>query len=119
MGKRTIEFSSLVYWSLIRLALLTPTILLGWEIGVPRSGLTQVETVAQDVPEEMLQTQITTEANSSLTGLAQSATSSANEQKQLQVGTAAAVPPRLAPSIYRAVELLRLRKLLKSLLPFF
>lgn len=103
----------------MRLALLTTTVLLGWEIGVPRSGLAQVATAAQDVPEEMLQTQITTEANSPLTGLAQSATSRANEQKQLQGAVAAEVPPRLAPSIYRAVELLRLRKLLKSLLPFF
>jgi hypothetical protein len=70
------------------------------------------------VTEEMLQTQITTEANSPLTGTAQSANNGAKAQSQLQVA-ATEVLPRLDPSIYRTVELLRLRKLLKSLLPFF
>ena len=118
MGKRTPGFSPSVCLFSIRLALFTSTAFLCWEIGISRSVLAQLETAAQDVPEEMLQTQITTEANSSLTGLAQSANDKAKAQKQLQV-VAAEVPPRLAPSIYRAVDLLRLRKLLKSLLPFF
>jgi hypothetical protein len=118
MAKRTAGFGSSICLFSIRLALFTPAIFLLWEIEVPRSSLSQVETGVQDIPEEMLQTQITTEANSLLTGLAQSANSSATEQKQLQV-TATEVPPVLTPSIYRSVELLRLRKLLKSLLPFF
>lgn len=102
----------------MRLALCTTTVFLGWEIGSQHSSLAQIEAATQDVPEEMLQTQIATEANSPLTGLAQSANNYAKEQKRLQV-TAVEVPPRLTPSIYRSVELLRLRKLLKSLLPFF
>lgn len=116
MGKKTTEFSPSVY--LCSLTLLTSAIFLGWEIGSPRSSLAQVEIGAQDIPEEMLQTQIAIEANSPLTGLQQSANNHAKEQKRLQV-TAVEVPPRLAPSIYRSVELLRLRKLLKSILPLF
>jgi hypothetical protein len=118
MAKRTAKFSGLIWGASLRLTLLTTMVLGVGETGVPCRSLAQVEAGIQDIPEEMLQTQITTEANSPLTGLAQSASSSAKEQKQLRV-TAAEVPPRLSPSIYRAVELLRLRKLLKSLLPFF
>lgn len=118
MRKQTAGFSSSVSIFFSRLALLTTAFVLGGEIGSLCNGLAYAETTAQDVPEEMLQTQIATEANSPLTGLAQSANNHAKEQKQLQV-TAAEVPPRLTPSIYRSVELLRLRKLLKSLLPFF
>jgi hypothetical protein len=118
MGKRPTAFSPSVYLCSIRLTLLTSAILLCGEIGSQHSSLAQVEIGAQDIPEEMLQTQIATEANSPLTGLAQSANNHAQEQKQLQV-KAVEVPSRLSPSIYRSVELLRLRKLLKSLLPFF
>jgi hypothetical protein len=117
MTKRTTGFRSSVFLSSLRRALLMATVFLCWEIGAPSSSLAQGETGAQDIPEEMLQVQITTEANSPLTGTAQSATSNANEQKQLQIA-ATALPSRLAPSIYQGVELLRLRKLLKSLLPF-
>jgi hypothetical protein len=118
MRKRTTGFNPCVFWFSIKLALMTTTVFLCWEMGDQRSSLAQVENSAQDIPEEMLQTQITTEASSPLTGLAQSATRRATEQKQLQVA-AAEVPPLLTPSIYRSVELLRLRKLLKNFLPFF
>ncbi len=118
MGQTTTGLSSFVRLCSLKLVLLTTTVLLCWEIGSQRSSLAQVQTAAQEVPEEMLQTQITAEANSSLTGLAESASNSAKAQSQLQVA-ATEVLPQLAPSIYRTVELLRLRKLLKSLLPFF
>jgi hypothetical protein len=118
MGQTTTGFSSSVCLCSLRLVLLTTTVLLCWEIGSQRSSLAQVQTAAPEVPEEMLQTQIITEANSPLTGLAQSASNNTKAQSQLQVA-ATEVLPRLAPSIYRTVELLRLRKLLKSLLPFF
>ena len=73
---------------------------------------------SEEVPEEVLQSQIETEAHSILTGQPQTVNAYALEQRQIQM-SAADVPTRLSPSIYRAVELLRLRKLLKGLLPFF
>jgi hypothetical protein len=81
------------------------------------SGLTQVSTGSEEVPEEVLQIQVGVEANSPLTGQAQTVETYAREQRQLQVG-ASEVPAKLAPSVYRAVELLRLRQILKGLLPF-
>jgi hypothetical protein len=74
--------------------------------------------VPEEVPEEVLQIQVGLEANSPLTGQAQVVDAYAQAQQQLRVG-ATEVSPRLSPSVYRAVELLRLRKVLKSLLPFF
>lgn len=76
------------------------------------------EKISEEVPEEVLQIQVGIEANSLLTGQVQAVDVYAQEQQQLQI-KAEAVPPRLAPSVYRAVELLRLRKILKGLLPFF
>jgi hypothetical protein len=76
------------------------------------------EEVPAEIPEEVLQIQVGLEANSPLTGQAQGVDAYAQEQQQLRVGETE-VSPRLAPSVYRAVELLRLRKVLKSLLPFF
>jgi hypothetical protein len=81
------------------------------------SGRPQFSPMSEDVPEEVLQIQVGVEANSALTGQTQGVEAHAQEQQQLQVG-AAEVPPKLSPSIYRAVELLRLRQVLKSLLPF-
>jgi hypothetical protein len=79
--------------------------------------LAQGAAAAEEIPEEVQQTQVLVEANSPLTGQAQRPEVYTQERQQLQVA-ATAVPPQLDPSIYRAVELLRLRKLLKSLFPF-
>jgi hypothetical protein len=89
-----------------------------WSLGSAHNCLAQSTAIAEDIPEEMLQTQVQLDANSAVTGQAQVAEDHALEQQELQVA-ATQVPPRLDPSIYRAVELLRLRKLFKSLLPFF
>jgi hypothetical protein len=80
--------------------------------------LTEKSVGSEEVPEEVLQIQVGVEANSVLTGQEQTVDVYAQEQQLLQI-KAEAVPPRLSPSIYRAVELLRLRKILKGLLPFF
>lgn len=80
--------------------------------------LTERSVAPEEVPEEVLQIQVGVEANSVLTGQVQAVDVYAQEQQRLQI-KGEAVPPRLAPSIYRAVELLRLRKILKGLLPFF
>jgi hypothetical protein len=71
-----------------------------------------------DVPEEMLQVSITERANSQLDGRAQTSREQASEQRQLRVAPED-VPTRLAPEVQQAVVLLRIRKLLKSLIPLF
>ncbi len=102
----------------VRLAFCTFVWGLLLSLGYERNCWAQATAVAEDVPEEMLQTQVQIEAHSSVTGRTQVAEDYAQEQQELQVA-ATQVPPQLDPSIYRTVELLRLRKLFKSLLPFF
>jgi hypothetical protein len=104
----------LCLWSL-GLAFCAGTSILGGQVAYAGTG---VSAVAEEVPEEVLQIQVGAEANSGLTGQVQAVDVYAQEQQLLQI-KAAEVPPRLAPSIYRTLELLRLRKILKGLLPFF
>jgi hypothetical protein len=107
---------SLCRWFL-GLVLCTGASLLGGQVAYA-GQLTQRSVVPEEVPEEVLQIQVGVEANSGLTGQVQAVDVYAQEQQLLQI-KAEAVPPRLAPSIYRTMELLRLRKILKGLLPFF
>jgi hypothetical protein len=118
MGKTMTAFRRSIYGFSVRLAFYAAVWGLLLSFGYERNCLAQATAVAEDVPEEMLQTQVQIEAHSSVTGRAQVAEDYAQEQQELQVA-ATQVPPQLDPSIYRTVELLRLRKLLKSLLPFF
>jgi hypothetical protein len=71
-----------------------------------------------DVPEEMLQISITERAYSPLNGRAQTSKEAASEQQQLRVAPED-VPARIAPEVQQLVVLLRIRKLLKSLIPLF
>jgi hypothetical protein len=103
-------------WSL-GLVFCTGASLLGGPVA-SAGQLTQRSVVPEEVPEEVLQIQVGVEANSGLTGQVQAVDVYAQEQQLLQI-KGEAVPPRLAPSIYRTMELLRLRKILKGLLPFF
>jgi hypothetical protein len=100
------------------LALCTGVSLLSGQVAASAGQMTEKSIVPEEVPEEVLQIQVGVEANSVLTGQGQAVDVYAQEQQLLQIKVEA-VPPRLAPSIYRAVELLRLRKILKGLLPFF
>ncbi len=72
----------------------------------------------EDVPEEVLQIQVIEQSNSSVDGGSRMATDYALEQKQLRVKLKD-VPARLAPQIKQTIDLLRIRKVIKSLLPFF
>lgn len=78
----------------------------------------QTVAATEEIPEEVIQIQVLLESKSQLTGHSQTLSVYAQEQQQLRVVTSE-VPPRLDPSIYRAVTLLRLRRLLKSLVPSF
>jgi hypothetical protein len=107
----------LCLWSLGHLFCIGAS-LLGGQVSAYAGQLTEKSVVPEEVPEEVLQIQVGVEANSGLTGQGQAVDVYAQEQQLLQI-KAEAVPPRLAPSIYRTLELLRLRKILKGLLPFF
>jgi hypothetical protein len=117
MGKKTMVSNLLGLCLPMGLAFLIGSTAFWKEEAYADSGQPQFASASEDVPEEVLQIQVGTEANSALTGQAQDVGTHAKEQQQLQV-RAADVPPKLSPSIYRAVELLRLRQVLKSLLPF-
>jgi hypothetical protein len=117
MGKKPTVFNLLGLYLPMGLALLIGSAVIWTEEAYADSGQPQLSPKSEEVPEEVLQIQVGVEANSALTGQAQNVEAHAQERQQLQVG-AADVPPKLSPSIYRAVELLRLRQVLKSLLPF-
>jgi hypothetical protein len=72
----------------------------------------------EDVPEEILQIQVIEQSNSPVDGGSRIATDYALEQKQLRVKPED-VPARIAPQIKQTIDLLRIRKVIKSLLPFF
>ncbi|WP_026082655.1 hypothetical protein [Mastigocladopsis repens] len=68
----------------------------------------------EDIPEEILRTQIITTARSPVDGKPLSAGEYAQLQAQLQKSP----PPKLAPRIREQVFLLRIRKALLQLFPF-
>jgi hypothetical protein len=72
----------------------------------------------EDIPEEVLQIQVIEQSNSHMDGGSRNAHEYALEQKQLRVKPEE-VPARLAPQIKQTIDLLRIRKVIKSLLPFF
>ena len=70
----------------------------------------------EDTPEEVLRTEIVTEARSLLDGESLTAAEYAELQAALQAGPA--TPAQLNSEIRHLVFLLRIRKLLKTILPF-
>ncbi len=70
----------------------------------------------EDTPEEVLRTEIVTEARSIMNGESLTAAEYAELQAALQAGPG--TPVQLQSEIRHLVFLLRIRKLLKTLLPF-
>lgn len=68
----------------------------------------------EDIPEEILRTEIITAARSPIDGKPLTAAEYAELQAQLQISP----PPKLDPKIRQQVFLLRLRKALLQLFPF-
>lgn len=71
----------------------------------------------QDTPEEVLQTVIITEGRSSIDDKPLTAAEYAELQARLQ--STEAVKPDIAPQIQTKITLLRFRKLIRSIIPFF
>ncbi|HIK28886.1 MAG: glutathione S-transferase [Oscillatoriaceae bacterium SKW80] len=69
----------------------------------------------EDVPEEILRTEIITEARSPIDGQPITAAEYALLQEQL---TTAPASPRLNPDLQHLIFLLRVRKLIRTILPF-
>lgn len=69
----------------------------------------------EDVPEEILRTEIITEARSPIDGKPLTAAEYALLQEQLATAPAS---PRLNPDLQHLIFLLRVRKLIRTILPF-
>ncbi len=71
----------------------------------------------EDIPEEILQTEIIMDARSPIDGEPLTAAEYAELQAQLRIA-AEDVPGRVTPRLQTLISLLRIRKLLRPLLPF-
>ncbi|MGB3239760.1 MAG: glutathione S-transferase [Geitlerinemataceae cyanobacterium] len=69
----------------------------------------------EEIPEEILRTEIITEARSPIDGTSLTAAQYAQLQEQLQTSPS---PPSVSPDIEQTVFLLRLLKFFRTLLPF-
>ncbi|NET30828.1 MAG: hypothetical protein F6K19_02340 [Cyanothece sp. SIO1E1] len=70
----------------------------------------------EDVPEEILRTEIIVEARSSIDGRPLTAAEYAELRAQLEAGPD--TPPEISPDIRRLIFLLRVRKLIRGIFPF-
>jgi hypothetical protein len=86
-------------------------------IGNVSGSLAQTFPPTDDIPEEVLQTQVLETATSSQDGQSLAPSQYTREQQQQQIASED-VPPRLIPEVKQVVDLLRIRKLLKGILPF-
>lgn len=98
--------------------------LMRWSAGVAVvSGLMSVNSQSfslpppEDTPEEVLRTEIITEARSPVDGKPLTAAEYAQLQSQLQMQAQAATPP-LSPKLRQNIFLLRIRRLFRTFAPF-
>lgn len=70
----------------------------------------------EDIPEEVLRTEIITEGRSPLNGAPLTAAEYAELQNQLETGPS--IQPPLNPEVENVVYLLRLRRIIRSVFPF-
>lgn len=94
-----------------------PLAALGWSI-----SMISFQTIGhslpppEEVPEEILRTEIVTEARSPIDGEPLSAAEYAELQAQLEAGPDE--PPELSPKVQEVITLLRLRRTIRSIFPF-
>ncbi|MES1022603.1 hypothetical protein ABN584_06860 [Gloeocapsa sp. BRSZ] len=86
------------------------SVLLGWN-----ASLAFALPPPDDIPEEILRTEIIIEARSPIDGKRLNAAEYAELQAQLQNRQ---VTPPLSPQVRETVQLLRLRRIIRTLLPF-
>jgi len=71
---------------------------------------------AEDTPEEILRTEIITEARSPIDGKPLTPAQYAELQAQLEAGPP--IEPKLSPQVKRTITLLRLRRFIRTFFPF-
>jgi hypothetical protein len=86
----------------------------GW--GLTHPSPVQGLPPSEDLPEEVLRTEIITEARSPIDGTLLTAAEYAELQAKLR--STAAVKPDIAPQIQTRIILLRIRKIFRSIVPF-
>lgn len=84
--------------------------LMGWE-----ASIVLALPPPEDIPEEVLRTEIITQARSPIDGKQLTAAEYAELQAQLQDRQ---VTPPLSPQVRETVKLLRLRRIIRTLIPF-
>lgn len=83
---------------------------------LPNQGLASEFPPPDDIPEEILRTEIITEARSPVDGELLTAAEYAELQAQLEAGPP--IEPELSPKVRRTIGLLRLRKIIRTFFPF-
>jgi hypothetical protein len=98
-----------------RAVLIGSMLILGAPIAVPTIAQTTSPT-PNEIPEEVLQTEVITSGRSAIDNQPLTATQYA-EQKT-EIDRANQVPPKLSSKLRNTVALLKLRKFIKTVLPF-
>jgi hypothetical protein len=99
-----------------RAVLIGSMLILAAPIAVPTVAQTTSPTPANEIPEEVLQTEVITSGRSAIDNQPLTATQYA-EQKTA-IDRANQVPPQLSSKLRNTVALLKLRKFIKTVLPF-
>lgn len=93
-----------------------------WSLGLllivssPTVTLAQTALPADEIPEEVLRTEIITEARSPLDG--QPLTAAEYAELEAELSSRESIDAAVSPELRRLVTLLRLRKLIKTVFPF-
>jgi hypothetical protein len=99
-----------------RVVLIGSMLILGAPIAVPTVAQTTAPTAAIEIPEEVLQTEVITSARSPIDNQPLTATQYA--ELKTEIDRTNQVPPRLSPKLRNTIALLKVRKFIKTVLPF-
>jgi hypothetical protein len=99
-----------------RVVLIGSMLILGAPIAVPTVAQTMDPTAAIEIPEEVLQTEVITGARSPIDNQPLTATQYA--ELKTEIDRANQVPPRLSSKLRNTIALLKVRKFIKTVLPF-
>jgi hypothetical protein len=99
-----------------RVVLIGSMLILGAPIAVPTLAQTTSPNPANEIPEEVLQTEVITSGRSPIDNRPLTATEYA--ELKTAIDRTNQVPPKLSSKLRNTVALLKLRKFIKTVLPF-
>jgi hypothetical protein len=99
-----------------RVVLIGSMLILGVPIAVPTVAQTTAPTAAIEIPEEVLQTAVITNARSPIDNQPLTATQYA--ELKTEIDRTNQVPPKLSSKLRNTIALLKVRKFIKTVLPF-